>query len=199
MDRTLKLNPHARPALSDADVYKAMERLGAYVDITPADFRAIYEDAWTIARQKLLGEVTAGDMMSAPVVTIPEDMPLREAVALMGAKGVSGAPVLDGEGRPVGLLSEKDVARAAGCRGRLSPMALLDALLGAGVPVDVFGQPASAVMTKGMFSVDVHATLGQMLELMQAKGVNRLPVTEDGHLIGIVSRTDILNFFLRQR
>ena len=64
---------------------------------------------------------------------------------------------------------------------------------------DVFGQPASAVMTKGMFSVDVHAALGQMLELMQAKGVNRLPVTEDGHLIGIVSRTDILNFFLRQR
>ena len=64
MDRTLKLNPHARPALSDADVYKAMERLGAYVDITPADFRAIYEDAWTIARQKLLDEVTAGDMMS---------------------------------------------------------------------------------------------------------------------------------------
>ena len=67
MDRTLKLNPHARPALSDADVYKAMERLGAYVDITPADFRAIYEDAWTIARQKLLDEVTAGDMMSALV------------------------------------------------------------------------------------------------------------------------------------
>ena len=117
----------------------------------------------------------------------------------MGSKGVSGAPVLDGEGRPVGLLSERDVARAAGCLGGLSPMALLDALLGAGVPVDVFGQPASAVMTKGMFSVDVHAALGQMLELMQAKGVNRLPVTEDGHLIGIVSRTDILNFFLRQR
>ena len=199
MDRMLKLNPQARPALPEADVYKAMERLGAYVDITPADFRAIYEDAWTIARQKLLGEVTAGDMMSAPVVTIPEDMPLREAVALMGAKGVSGAPVTGRDGRPVGLLSEQDVARAAGCRGRLSPMALLDALLGAGVPDAVFDQPAGAVMTKGMLAVDVQTTLGQMLELMQARGISRLPVTEDNHLIGIVSRTDILNFFLRQR
>ncbi|MBO4684935.1 MAG: CBS domain-containing protein, partial [Desulfovibrio sp.] len=74
-----------------------------------------------------------------------------------------------------------------------------DALLGAGVPDAVFDQPAGAVMTKGMVAVDVQTTLGQMLELMQARGISRLPVTEDNHLIGIVSRTDILNFFLRQR
>jgi CBS domain-containing protein len=62
---------------------------------------------------KLLLNVTASDLMTADVVTVPEDMALPNAIALLISHKVTGAPVVDAGGRCVGALSHTDVARLA--------------------------------------------------------------------------------------
>lgn len=76
-------------------------------------------------RRKPLFELTAADLMGPDLITLPADMPLREAGELLARGAVHGAPVVDATGRCVGVLSASDVytAPAAVCdtdRGRLA-------------------------------------------------------------------------------
>src|SRR6516225_2743241 len=58
--------------------------------------------------------LTAADLMTAPVVTLTQDMPLREAANFLAREQISGAPVIDSEGRCVGVLSATDFVHLAG-------------------------------------------------------------------------------------
>jgi CBS domain-containing protein len=60
-----------------------------------------------------LRALTAGTLMSPEVVTIPEALPVRDAARRLAAAHVSGAPIVDGSGRCVGVLSLSDIARWA--------------------------------------------------------------------------------------
>ena len=60
--------------------------------------------------------LTAGDLMSRDVETVPADLPLADAARLLARRGFHGAPVVDADGRCVGVLSVTDVARAAAAR-----------------------------------------------------------------------------------
>jgi CBS domain-containing protein len=64
-------------------------------------------------RTKPLTDLTAGDLMSRDVVRLPEDMPLREAARLLLRNHVGGGPVVDREGKCVGVFSSVDVLRLA--------------------------------------------------------------------------------------
>jgi CBS domain-containing protein len=66
-----------------------------------------------VSSTKSLFALTAGDLMSQGVVTVPEGMPLREAARRLAQSSVHGVPVVDGEGRCVGVLSVTDLARWA--------------------------------------------------------------------------------------
>lgn len=65
--------------------------------------------------------LTARDLMSRDVETVPADLPLRDAVTRLARRGVHGAPVVDADGRCVGVLSATDVARWAGGQGAPPP------------------------------------------------------------------------------
>jgi CBS domain-containing protein len=58
--------------------------------------------------------MTAGDLMTAPVLTIPHDLSLREAARLLAGSHISGAPVVDTEGRCLGVISSSDFVTWAG-------------------------------------------------------------------------------------
>ena len=70
------------------------------------------------AKRKSLLALTAGDVMTRSVVLLPEEMPLREAAHLLRQAQVSGAPVVDEQGRCVGVLSAGDFLRRAEQEGR---------------------------------------------------------------------------------
>src|SRR5262245_56137913 len=63
---------------------------------------------------KPLHDLTAGDLMKQPVVTIPQELTLRAAAGLLRREHISGAPVIDHQGRCVGVLSATDFLRRAG-------------------------------------------------------------------------------------
>ena len=65
-----------------------------------------------------LAHLTAEDVMQREVITIPHDLPLREAARLLSREQIGGAPVVDGAGRCIGVLSATDFVRWAGKEGR---------------------------------------------------------------------------------
>ena len=143
--------------------------------------------------------------MTAPVVTFDEDTTLREATLIMASRKVSGAPVLDRDGRLVGVLSESDILEEAmrkvghemSCRS-LSFLSLPYERIVRSEEVcrqfsEVGDVKVSSVMNDEVIAIHGDDDAEKALETMVRFDVNRIPVVDDdGRLIGIVARKDIL-------
>ncbi|WP_197287635.1 CBS domain-containing protein [Streptomyces apocyni] len=134
--------------------------------------------------------------MTSTVVAVGLDAQFKEIVAAMKEWQVTAVPVLEGEGRVVGVLSEADLLNKEELRDKEPTMIgqmerLADyAKAGAVTARDLMSSPA--------VTVSAGATLPQAARLMAEHRVKRLPVVdEQGILKGIVSRSDLLKVFLR--
>jgi CBS domain-containing protein len=134
-----------------------------------------------IANPLVLDAETAADLMTVNPVTIREDASLLEAVILMTDKEVSAVPVLNGAGRPGGVLSRTDVVRyfRANAWSR-SPAS--------GNP------PVREIMTPALLSVPPETTAVELVaKLLGLGNVHRLFVVDgEGALVGVVSAKDVL-------
>lgn len=141
--------------------------------------------------------VRVKDVMSTDLTTITPDTTLREAANDMLTRGISGLPVLDREGRLVGMLTEADFLVREAHVGR-PRRRLLDAFFGSGAePLELTAQAGQA-MTDEVTTVNPEASLTEAARIMMARGVKRLPVIDQaGRLLGIVSRADVLKAFTR--
>ena len=193
MDRKIHLTHERFLNLEENDVISAMRDFGSYLDITPEDFRIVYAKAYAIARRRFLEEITAADIMSNPVLTVPADIPLRDAVEFLDEQNISGAPVLNHDGTMAGIISETDIARMAGGTRSPSPMHLLRAVMRNKFDSSCLDAPVSHVMTKEVVTATPAMPLSKMINTMSNRNINRLPVLDSGNLVGIVSRTDLLN------
>ncbi|MFF0663507.1 CBS domain-containing protein [Streptomyces parvulus] len=136
------------------------------------------------------------DVMTHTVVAVGRDAPFKEVVALMQQWKVSALPVLEGEGRVVGVVSEADLLPKEEFRDsdpdRFTQMRRLADLAKAG------GLTAADVMSAPAVTVHPHATLAEAARIMVRRRVKRLPVvSSEGLLEGVVSRGDLLRVFLR--
>ena len=138
------------------------------------------------------------ELMPADVVTVPPSTPLKQAAELLASRRISGVPVVEPDGRVIGVLSEADVLvqeRAAPRPGPgllalvFDPDAAWREKLGARTVAEAMTSPAICIGP----SRPVHAAAERMLD----DGVNRLPVVEDGRLVGIVTRADLVRAFVR--
>ena len=100
--------------ISEQDVVEAMKRIAGYIDITPGDFKEVYQTAYSLAIDRLLNSLTAGNIMSKSVLFVEQEMALVEAAHLLAEKQISGGPVVDRDGRVVGVVSEKDFLKEMG-------------------------------------------------------------------------------------
>ena len=112
------------------------------------------------------------DVMSTEVFTVPSDLPLGEISSRLSARGVRGAPVVDGEGRMVGIISQRDVEKAR-------QQGLLHA-------------PASGFMSEKVLTIDSESPLVTAKKIICSNDVGRLPVLMDKRLAGIISRSNLL-------
>ena len=107
MEKTAPLN-FIPVDISEHDVIEAMKSIHGYLDITPGDFKELYQSAYTLAIQRLLTSLTADKIMTRPVIVANLDMGLADAARLLAEKKISGCPVVDFERKVVGIVSEKD-------------------------------------------------------------------------------------------
>ena len=89
--------------ISEQDVVEAMKAIQGYLDITPGDFKEVYQVAYSLAIKRLLSSRRAADLMTQPAQVVGRDMDLVKAAALLAEKQISGAPVIDNEGKIIGV------------------------------------------------------------------------------------------------
>ena len=141
--------------------------------------------------------------MTRRVVTVRDTATLEEAARRMVKARVSGLPVLRGQGRLTGVISQKDVVRLLNDRAGLAvPRGLFDLLLdeGAGPTTKVVAASRRVLaqarvrdaMSTPPISVDATARLDEAIGLLVSNKINRLPVMTDGRVVGIVTRHDLL-------
>ncbi|UQA97053.1 CBS domain-containing protein [Streptomyces halobius] len=136
------------------------------------------------------------DVMTRTVVAVGREARFKEIVETMQQWKVSALPVLEGEGRVIGVVSEADLLPKEEFResdpDRLEQLRRLDDTRKAGALT------AGELMSTPAFTVHADATLAQAARTMAHESVKRLPVVDAGGMLqGIVSRADLLKVFLR--
>lgn len=197
MNRKISLASREPLPLGREDIYRGMEEIGAYLDVTPRDFQEIYAHAYKIARTRLLSSITAGDIMHVPALCVAEEQTVRDLVVFLDDRRISGAPVVDAGGRIAGVVSESDVVRFVGGGETVTVMHLLHTLMRQGCAGGAdLETPIGSIMTRDSVTVGEGVHLGDMLELLRTRRINRIPVVDaERRPVGIVSRTDIINAF----
>jgi CBS domain-containing protein len=141
--------------------------------------------------------LTAADLMTAPVMTIPQETPLREAAHLLSRSHISGAPVVDTEGRCLGVLSSSDFvswAEKGGEAGEGEKAIRFIAPWGEWVRIDE--SPDTEIrhyMTAQPVTVAPATPLGELAQKMVDAHIHRVLVVDDQvRPCGIVTSTDVL-------
>ncbi|QQP93389.1 CBS domain-containing protein (plasmid) [Skermanella sp. TT6] len=142
----------------------------------------------------------AGDIMTRSVITIDADSTVAEAAKRMLEHRISGMPVVDGQGRVIGVISEGDLLRRAETgtetQGKGRGSWWLGLVAGASSQADAFtkqhGRTVRDAMSGSVISVDEDAPLNEVVELMESRRIKRVPVTRDRQVVGIISRANLM-------
>lgn len=118
--------------------------------------------------------VQISDLMSFPVQTVAPETSMEEAARVMRIKGCTGLPVVS-DGKLVGMISRRDFQKVRR-DSRLK-------------------SPVKAYMRTPVLTIDPGKSPIQVARLLISKDIGRLPVVEDGELIGIVTRSDVMCYF----
>ncbi len=127
-----------------------------------------------VLRQNGQSSVQIYDLMSYPVFTVSSDDSVDTVHGLLKAKGHTGAPVMEGD-RLVGIISVRDLEKLKSPSQRRSPV--------------------KAVMPRNVITITPGHGVSQALRLMVKHDIGRLPVVEDGRLVGIVTRSDLMLYY----
>ncbi len=144
-----------------------------------------------------MGKRLVSELMNPNVVCVAPDMSLRDVARLLAKRGVSGAPVVDADGCPVGVVTQNDLVRYAsdlptvGESGRFYSDVEEYADL-ASLPVAAATTPVCDVMTGQLITVSKDATAADAARLMCERRVHRVLVCERSLLVGIVTSLDLL-------
>jgi CBS domain-containing protein len=139
----------------------------------------------------------AHDVMTWGAITVEPDASVTRAVRLMLQNKISGLPVVDANGQLVGMVTEGDFLRRGELGTKRQRPRWLEFLLGPGrlatEYVQSSGQKVSQVMTPEPKTITPETPLEEVVGLMERHRIKRLPVVQDGKLVGIVSRANLLH------
>jgi CBS domain-containing protein len=145
------------------------------------------------------------DVMTSPVITLRPDDTIESAVATLVEHGVSGAPVVDEDGRLVGLLDDTDLLLAD---ARLHGPTTVQ-ILGANIPLPgerhrledevrrALAQVVGEVMDREPAILDLTATVEDAATIIVDREVSRVPIVDGGRVVGIVTRGDLVQAMYR--
>lgn len=136
--------------------------------------------------------------MTSDVVTVDKHASFKEIAALITGRRVSALPVLDADGRVVGIVSEADLTLKEEFPEGPAGGRLFQGRRQREDRVKAAGDIAAELMTAPAVTVGPDATVAEAARLLHHHGIKRMPVVDPaGPLLGIVSRVDLLKVFLR--
>ena len=120
---------------------------------------------------------TAKDIMKAPVITAKEDMLITDAMKLMARWKISGLPVVNGDGKLVGMVTGRLIMNDA-ISGNAARVMVADVM---SKQLEIYGPT---------YSLDT--PVEEIVNNFAASRINRVLIVEDGFVVGIISRIDII-------
>lgn len=156
-----------------------------------------------------MSEKLARDVMNEDVFTVPADLSVRELASVLLDREISGAPVVDEDGKLVGVVSFRDIALASsggssvdrdqsnpdffvrGWEDRLEMSEL------ASFQVEDEGLTVGEIMTPGVYAVDAGSPVSDVAETMLGGHLHRVLVTRDEKVVGIITTSDMLRLLAR--
>jgi CBS domain-containing protein len=143
--------------------------------------------------------------MTREVISASPDTTVNAIARLMAARGISGVPIVDQDERVVGVVTELDMIVR---NTRFDPPAFFQILDGR-IPLEtpahyrkrlqhMLGALARDVMTEDPATIGPTEDVETLAELLVKKGANPVPVVDDGRLVGIVSRADIIKMMAQE-
>lgn len=144
-----------------------------------------------------MDDLTAADIMTREVISVAPDTTLREIAELLIRHRISGVPVVDANRHVIGTVSETDLIDEEKRRQKLPRLMLFGVWT---VPEDAveraFDQgddlTAQDMMTRQPLTLPDHTPAREVAQEMVGRKVNRIPITHDDRLVGIVTRADVL-------
>jgi CBS domain-containing protein len=114
------------------------------------------------------------EVMTRNVITFREDTPVEEIAQTLSSRRITGAPVVAGDGLVVGIVSEVDVFSKKGA-------------------------VAKDIMSPHVISVTEDTGIDEAARLLVGERIRRVPVIKRGKMVGLLSRSDVLDFFAKTR
>lgn len=192
-----------RLGLSEAELTDLLQRYRQSLNLGVEDLARLIGAAEMQAAGHWAGPLTAADVMSRDLVTVGPAAPLSEVAQLFDRHGFTSLPVVDGQGRFLGLIFQLHLIRRAGApaRGSRAPfgaaMAWLRARGGGGATGE--GDRAGDVMATDGPWVAPEASVGELLALLAEQERDAVPVlAEDRTLAGLVTQTDLIAALARE-
>ncbi|MEN6325982.1 MAG: CBS domain-containing protein [Syntrophomonas sp.] len=146
----------------------------------------------------------AKDVMTRDVITVSPSDKVEEVAQLLLDNKISGVPVVDAERHVLGIITEKDLMVKAGELKMPFYLTLFDSIIFLENPIrfnnDLKKYTASRVkdaMTSKVLVVEEDTPLSKVVEIMQDKRINRVPVVRHAKLVGIITRNDVLKSLVR--
>jgi CBS domain-containing protein len=137
------------------------------------------------------------EVMTSPVISVPSDSSITQAIQIMLQRRISGLPVIDKDGRLVGMVTEGDFLRRAETGTQRRRPRWLEFLIGPGRLADEYtrahGRKVRDVMTADPVTVSEQTPLEEVVQAMEKHRIKRLPVVRGDDLVGIVSRANLLH------
>jgi CBS-domain-containing membrane protein len=141
--------------------------------------------------------MNAKDVMTRDLVSIAPDATVLHAARVMLQHRISGLPVIDNNGKLVGIISEGDFLRRRETQTERRRSRWLEFLMGPGKMAAEYtqthGNKVSEVMTEDVQTVGEDAALEDIVELMERRRIKRVPVVRDGKVTGIVTRSNLMH------
>jgi CBS domain-containing protein len=138
----------------------------------------------------------ASDVMVRDVATVGPETGVDAAVKLLVDHDISALPVIGDDGRLIGIISEADLIRRAEIDTDKHRPWWLESMTAASTLAADFtkshGKKVGEIMTTDVVSVAEDASLSEIATLFERKRIKRVPVLKDGHLVGIVSRSNLI-------
>lgn len=143
-------------------------------------------------------------IMKPDVYSLPPDATVVDAMKLFVEHGISGAPVVDAEGRATGFVSDGDIMRLLSTQSNsyMDPVVMIMQMR---ADEETYDEKLANLMkmnirdigTKGVIGIDLHTTLPQVCRILSKNHLKKVPVLHEGKIIGVINRSDITLYSMK--
>ena len=143
-------------------------------------------------------------IMKPDVYSLPPDATVVDAMKFFVEHGISGAPVVDAEGRAVGFVSDGDIMRLLSTQSNsyMDPVVMIMQMR---ADEETYDEKLANLMkmnirdigTKGVIGIDLYTTLPQVCRILSKNHLKKVPVLHDGKIIGVINRSDITLYSMK--